>query len=355
VIVYQLVPALHRGDAIGDSILAIRDQARRRGHQAEVFAIDRDAELEGEAGPLNQFGAAYDPRSVTLLHFALASPWSEIFGGLKGPRVLVYHNITPAEHFLPYRPDLVPAAVEGRRQLAALAGRVDLALADSAFNREELTTLGYRHTRVWPIPLDLGRFAGPGERLWRRALASGPPALLFVGRIFPNKKIEDLLRLLAACRARGLTARLIVAGRAAGMENYLAALHALAAELELGGEDLLFPGSVSHSALIALYRGAALYVSMSEHEGFGVPLLEAMRCGLPVLAYSAAAVPDTLAGAGITFDRKDFPRLAETVRALLYDRALRAQVLRGQRRRLQAFRLDRIWSELFALLEQLAP
>ena len=352
---YQLVPALHRGDAIGDSILAIRDQAQRRGHRAEIFAIDRDPELAREARSFEQFGTDYDPRSVTLLHFALASPWSERFGALRGPKVLVYHNITPAEHFLPYRPDLVPAAVEGRRQLAALAGPVDLALADSAFNQAELLELGYRRTSVWPIPLDLNRFAGPGDRLWRRILADGPPALLFVGRIFPNKKIEDLLRLAAACRAGGLELRLIVAGRATGMEDYLAALHALAAELELDADDLLLPGPVSHEALVALYRGAALYVSMSEHEGFGVPLLEAMRCGLPVLAFAAGAVPGTVAEGGVLFHRKDFPRLAETVRALLCDRALRASVLRAQRRRLRAFRLERIWSELFGALEPLAP
>jgi glycosyltransferase involved in cell wall biosynthesis len=122
-------------------------------------------------------------------------------------------------------------------------------------------------------------------------------------------------------------------------------------EYRLLNDRFVFTGPVSDAELAAYYRHAAVYVSMSEHEGFCVPLVEAMAADVPVLAYAAAAVPDTLGGAGVQFAPKDLEFAAELLGQLTFDDDFRARVIAGQRRRLSDFGDARITRELAALLQ----
>jgi glycosyltransferase involved in cell wall biosynthesis len=178
---------------------------------------------------------------------------------------------------------------------------------------------------------------------------------LFVGRIAPNKKIEDHIR-LAEHYKRYVDAyyRFIFVGRFDAVPAYYATIRALMAEYRQIHERFIFTGPVSDEELAVYYRRAAVYISLSEHEGFCAPLLEAMAAGVPVLAYSAAAVPETLGGAGIQFAPKDLEYAAELAGALAFDDDLRADVIAGQYRRVAEFGDDRIRRELEAVL-QAAP
>ena len=140
-IVNQWVPAAHRGDAIGDSARVVRQMLRAAGHRSNLFALTIDEDLRGDVLPFE------DPLAsggdVTIFHFALPSPMTDAFARLPGRRVLQYHNITPAAFFAPYEPQLFRLAALGRRELQSLAGRVELALGDSEFNRQELEAMGF--------------------------------------------------------------------------------------------------------------------------------------------------------------------------------------------------------------------
>ena len=341
-IVNQWVPAAHRGDAIGDSARTVRDLLRVQGHTSELYALTMDDELRGDVRPFDHSEASGG--HVTIFHFALPSPMTAAFAALAGARVLQYHNITPAHFFAPWDAQLFRLAALGRRELASLAGRVDLALGDSAFNCAELDTLGFSPTGVMPIAVNTARITNaPPRPALEEALSDQFRNILFVGRIAPNKKIEDHIR-LAEHYKRYVDEhyRFIFVGRYDVVPRYYRTVRALVAEFKMRRDRFLFTGPVPDEDLAAYYRMADAYVSLSEHEGFCVPLLEAMAAEVPVLAYAAGAVPETLGGAGVLFSPKDLEQAAELLGALIYDEGLRDAVITGQRKRLEDFSEDRI-------------
>jgi len=351
VIINQWVPAAHRGDAIGDSARRVRALLREKGHQSDLYAMTMDDDLREDVRPF----ADPDARAgdVTIFHYALPSEMTSAFAQLPGGRVLQYHNITPAHFFFGYDAQLARLATLGRRDLASLAGHVDLALGDSEFNRLELDDLGFAPTGVMPIAIDTGRItAAPGNPVLARILDDGLINFLFVGRVAPNKRIEDIIRLAEHYkRYVDLQYRFIFVGKADAVPAYYAALRGLILEYHLPPDRFLFTGPVPNSDLAAYYRAADVYVSLSEHEGFCVPLLEACAAGVPVLAYGAGAVPETMGGAGVVFNPKDLEYAAEWLGTLAYDDEVRARVIAGQFARLRDFGDDRIARELDRLIE----
>jgi glycosyltransferase involved in cell wall biosynthesis len=275
---------------------------------------------------------------------------------LSGTRVLQYHNITPAASFAPYDAGLFRLAALGRQELRSLVGHVDLALGDSEFNREELEQLGFTPTGVMPIAVDTERItSAPRRPALDKILGDGLINILFVGRIVPNKRIEDHIR-LAELYKRYVDNyyRFIFVGRYDGLPRYYAQVRALISEFRMLPDRFWFTGPVPDEDLAAFYRWADVYVSLSEHEGFCVPLVEAMAADVPILAYAAGAVPETLGGAGVLFEPKDLELAAEMLGMLVYDRPVRDRVLEGQRRRLVDFapaRIEKRLSEIVATLE----
>ena len=336
-IINQWVPAAHRGDAIGDSARRVRALLREAGHESELYALTVDDELRDDVR------AFADPASrrgdITILHYALPSAMTEAFGHVGHGRVLQYHNVTPASFFASYDPALFRLAVLGRQELGTLVGRVDLALGDSEYNRQELEHMGFPATAVMPIAVNTARLTGaPGVPALDEILDDGLVTFLFVGRIAPNKRIEDHIR-LAEHYKRYVDAyyRFVFVGRYDGVPRYYAMIRALLAEYKILPDRFIFTGSVPDAELAAYYRSASVYVSLSEHEGFCAPLVEAMAMDVPVLAYSAAAVPDTLGGAGVQFSPKDLEHAAELLGILAFDDDVRDPVLDSQRVRLTHF------------------
>ena len=347
---HQWIPAAHAGDAAGDHARAMRDAIRCWGHDSEIFALHIDDGVDDVLPWTDSRARAGD---VTILHFAVASAMTAEFARLRGRRALVYHNITPARFFAPFSASLARLSAEGRRQLASLAGAVEVAIGVSDYNRRELSALGFTRTEVAPILIDLDRLRRPApvpalEALLQDGLAN----ILFVGRMAPNKKIEDHIR-LAEHYKRYVDAayRFIFVGRTDVVPQYYTTIRALIAEYRMLPERFLFPGHVSDDELATYYRNAHAYVSLSEHEGFCVPVVEAMTMDVPVLAYAAGAVPETLAGAGVVFSPKDLEQAAEWLGALVYDAPLRQSVIAGQQRRVQQLGRQKVEPELRRVLE----
>jgi L-malate glycosyltransferase len=349
-IINQWVPAAHRGDAIGDSARRVRDMLRAAGHHSELYALTIDDDLRDDVRPFSDAGARQG--HVTIFHFALPSPMTEAFASLGGIRVLQYHNITPAAFFAPYDAQLFRLAALGRQELRSLAGRVDLALGDSEFNRQELDELGFVRTGVMPIAVNMERLTtAPRRPALEKILGDGLMNFLFVGRIVPNKRIEDHIR-LAEMYKRYIDSyyRFIFVGRYDGLPRYYSMIRALIVQYRMLPERFVFTGAVPDDDLAAYYRWADAYISLSEHEGFCVPLVEAMATDVPVLAFAAGAVPETLGGAGVLFSPKDFEFAAEMLGTLVYDRPVRDRIISGQRRRVRDFAPDRIEQQLKAVL-----
>jgi glycosyltransferase involved in cell wall biosynthesis len=205
---------------------------------------------------------------------------------------------------------------------------------------------------VCPIAVDTSRVTRPVRRpALARILDDGLVNFLFVGRVAPNKKIEDHIRLAEQYKRYIDTEyRFIFVGRTDGIPRYYDMVRALVAEYEMPADRFILTGPVPDNDLATYYRMARVYISLSEHEGFCVPLLEAMAADVPVMAYASTAVPDTLGGAGVQFAPKDFEYAAELLGELAYNDTLRRQVIDGQRRRLQDFGDVRLRRDLDRLL-----
>jgi glycosyltransferase involved in cell wall biosynthesis len=315
----------------------MRDAFRRWGHEAHVYALELDADLEGDGRQFAEWRAG-GPEDVVILHYALPSPLTPALRAHRGRRVLLHHNITPPEYFAGWDEEMVRICRLGQEELGTLAPHVDLGLADSEFNRRELAALGFRRTGVLPIYLDFRRYREPPNPVLRRLLDDGIINLLFVGRLVPNKRPDDLIRLASYWkRFVSPDVRLVLVGKLPRRRAYFDALQALAYEQGFGPSEVAFLGHVAHDELLAAYTTARVFVSMSEHEGFGVPLVESMLMRVPILAYAATGVPFTLGDAGVQFSEKRLAEVAEIARALATDAALRVPVLAGQDRRLDAF------------------
>ena len=262
-IVNQWVPAAHKGDAIGDSARRVRALLRGMGHDSDLFALTIDDALKDDVRPFEDPGARTG--DFTIFHYALPSPMTEAFARLSHGRILQYHNVTPAHFFAPYHAGAFRLASLGRQELATLAGRTDVALGDSAFNRAELDALGFDNTGVFPIAIDVERItSSPRRPALEQILDDGPLNFLFVGRIVPNKKIEDQIRLAEVYkRYVDENYRFIFVGRTDGMPRYYDMVRALIAEYKMPPDRFVFTGPVPDEDLATYYRiGACVHLAV---------------------------------------------------------------------------------------------
>jgi glycosyltransferase involved in cell wall biosynthesis len=327
--VHQVLATLGYGDAIGHEVLGIQRVLRGAGYESEIFVEAADYRLEPMTIDYRRLVDFSHPDNLLLHHFSLASKASRTAFALPDRMALIYHNITPPEFFVGLHRSLSSECFRGRRELRAYAARCDLALGDSEFNRQDLETLGFPRTAVLPVVPDFSHLELRPNRTFAAMYDDAWTNLLFVGRMVPNKKIEDVIRFFHAYHAfHNPRSRLILLGAQGGFERYMAALHRFVATL--GNAHVHFVGPVSNEELVAFYEIADLFLCASEHEGFCVPIVEAFHMQIPVVAFAAAAVPATMDGAGVLFDDKDPSRVAALIDAVVSDTAVQEAVIRGQ-------------------------
>lgn len=333
--VHQLVPNLAFGDAISQQALALRTLLRSLGRPSEIYAEHVDSRLAGEALPYRKLRDA-GASPLVLFHFSIGSEVTDFYRQLENRRVLVYHNITPPEFFRGVNESVANWCARGREELATLRSTAILALADSEFNRRELEALGFARSAVLPIVLDPERFEVRPVKEIEVPYRDGHKNFLHVGRIVPNKRLEDVIKTFYFYRRKiDAASRLFLVGIDLDTEIYRFALDELIRELGLAG--VVLTGGVDRRELASYYRIADLYLCMSEHEGFCAPLVEAMYFGVPVIAYASTAIPETLGPAGILATRKNFSELAELASVVFEDAALRGRMIRAGRERARAF------------------
>ncbi len=346
--IHQFVAGYRHGDAISTSARVLRDIFRAWGHPSEIACEVRrtDPRVRGQVRDAVLLGESMAPADIGLLHLSIGSSVNRLFPQLRCRKAILYHNVTPAHYFRFCNPSLAADLQDGRRQAAALAHAAEVNLADSAYNAGELKTMGYRDVRVLPLTLDLAALEPSGaDPVMTRRLSDGAFNILFVGRCVPNKRFEDLLTVMHYLQRHvEPNARLVHAGSHAGVEAYYSLLVARARALGL--RDLRFLGPVTQPQLNACYATAHAFLCLSEHEGFCAPLIEAMLHGVPVLARAAAAVPETLDGAGVLLRTTDPVTIAETLGRVLRDPELRQAILARQRQRVAAYRARNLSDEV---------
>lgn len=334
----QWVPAFHRGDAIGDEAFELRQFLRAHGYASEIYCLTRDRGLEDQA---RLFGEFPEPSflDITILHFALPSPLTNALAKLPSKKAIIYHNITPPEFFAETAPAMADLARQGRAELQSLQPHISLSLADSEYNRRELEELGFRNTHVFPLFIDFAKYERPVSKFVYDMFRDDRANILFVGRIAPNKRIENLIKIAFYFKKYiSPLVRLIIVGKTDTFPAYYDSVVQMADEFYLKNEEIRFMGHIPDEELFALYRASDVFLSLSEHEGFCLPLLESMIFDLPVIALNSTAVPGTLGEAGILVNNSRPDYVAELVEVAAHDKALRERLIESGRRQLRAFK-----------------
>ncbi len=334
----QLIPAFHLGDAIGDTAYHMKRFFLSQGFESEIYCLSRDSGLENDSLLFDVFPSP-GSSDICLLHFGLPSPLTKALIDMSCRKVILYHNITPSKFFRDYSEEMVRITDIGRKELKILVSHVELALADSEFNRQELVDSGYRNTEVLPLFVDFTKYNKPIDRMTYDLYKDGRTNILFTGRVVPNKKIEDLIKVAFTYKKYvSPLVRLIVVGKTSSLPGYYKGLVQLADEFYLKPDEILFTGHIPDEEMFALYKASDVFLSLSEHEGFGLPFIESLVFDLPVIAYDCTAVSSTLGGAGILIHNKRLDYIAELIKLVAHDLGFRKKIIEGQRKRLKEFR-----------------
>jgi len=357
------MPALHQftagfawHDAISNEAQLFRKIFRGWGYSSEIYCDPANTSRDLRSQIKDIHGAAADiaPDDLVLLHLSIGSIANSVFESLPCRKAILYHNVTPAHYFQFTNSQIAAHLQRGREQVAALAGKATVNMADSAFNAAEMQEMGYTDVTVLPIVIDTDLMEIPPTHRLMQRRRDGLLNVIFVGRCTPNKKIEDVLRVFAWLQ-KNITplCRLTQIGSKAGNERYHAMLLAMCKEWQLTNVE--FTGSVSQADLHAYYQTADVFLCMSEHEGFCIPLIESMLHDVPIVAMADAAVPETLDGSGIQLTQRRFDIAAEAIYQLKQDPVLREGVLQAQRERLARYKSRDLEHELRACLQSVLP
>jgi len=351
--VHQFLTSYSYGDAIGNEALEIRKHLRDRGVGSEIFALYYHPRYAGEIVNYLDYDRFSHRDNVVIFHFSIGSPVTKKFLRVPDRKVIIYHNITPHHFFLDYHRILAKDCYKGRLELKSFVGKVDLALGDSRYNEEELRQLGFRETGVLPLVMDFSRFGRPVLPVFRDLFQDGRFNVLYVGRVIPNKRLEDVIKVFHLFQTLFHDkSRLFVVGEYRGFERYLHALQDLVRRL--GVKHVHFSGHIPEDELVSYYKLSHLYLHMSEHEGFCAPVPESFHLGIPVLAFDGGAVEETMNGGGMLLRRKSHLETAALMDRLRRDDKLRNAVVASQQRALEKYLSRRTGQILLDSLQRLS-
>lgn len=356
--IFQLLHTLNYGDAISGEALIIKRELCKIGIESKIFGLNAHDNVKSEMHDWKDLGihiASAEKCSdvvCVLLHYSIGSPLNALYKGLKNVRrVLIYHNLTPAHWFANYNARVYEDLREGLSELPDLLAVSELVLADSDFNKAELEKLGRNDVFVLPLALDEEKWSVSENPGIVNVLACTKINWLHVGRIAPNKCVEDIIKAFyfyqhKICKC----SKLWLIGHDIDTEIYSFELRRIVAHLHLE-LSVSFVGAISDAELKAFYRHSHVYMCMSEHEGFCVPLLEAMYFGLPVIAYNNTAIGQTLGEAGLLLNEK-FPSLiAELANEVVMNENLRQELIANGRERSSHFCLGSFMTNLKNVLQ----
>lgn len=333
--IHQFHPSFAFGDAIGNEMIEIQKTLKKLGHNSIIF-FQHTTLKTPSSKKYKKYKKFSSPDNILIIHYSIAYD-IEVLNFIKSlpdKKLLIYHNITPPEYFTNINSQYMVQTKIGREQLRHLSKFVDYAVGDSEYNRQELLEFGFNKTDVLPILMDFKKYeASTDIELEKDGTSTN---ILFVGRIAPNKKQEDIIKIFYYYKQYiEPESKLYLVGSYEGMEIYYKYLLDLVQRLGL--DDVNFTGKINFNDLIAYYKLADFFLCMSEHEGFCVPLLESMYFGIPIIAYNSTAVPYTMGNSGILVNIKNYNEIAEMINFLVKYREIREKIIKKQEQRLKDF------------------
>lgn len=351
--IHQILPTISYGDAISNHVLEIRTILRTLGYNSEIFVQHIHPKLAHHAiKNYREYKKFSSHKNILIFHFSIGSDISGFVKTLPDKKIIIYHNLTPHNYFLGINDTLVNLLKNGRKELAEYSNITDLALGDSEYNQKELVDLGFKNTGVLPIIVDFELYnQKPNQKILNK-FKDDFTNFIFVGRLSPNKKQDDVIKSFYYYnKCIEAKSRLFLVGSYNGLEKYYLQLGELLKRLNLDN-NVLITGQVDFQELLAYYKLADVFISMSEHEGFCVPLLESMYFEIPIIAYNSTAIPYTLNLSGVLVNEKNYEIIAEMAHILVGDKKIRNKIIDGQKLRLEQFEKSKLEKILKKYIEE---
>lgn len=349
--IIQLLPTLAYGDGVGNDTLAIDKILKELHYPTKIYAENIDSRLEKGLAEQADNLPELSEKDVVIYHFSTGSKLNGLLHRIPAKKIMIYHNITPAHFFEPYSDEVVRTCEAGRMELSNLKGSIDYCIADSDYNKQELVEIGYQcKIDTLPILVPFSDYERIPSKKVLKQFKDDWVNIVFVGRVVPNKKQEDIIKTFYYYKNYiNRNSRLFLVGSYNVIEEYYDRLDRYVKELQL--QDVFFTGHTKFEEILAYYHLADVFISMSEHEGFCIPLLEAMYFKVPIVAYAYTGVKETLAYSGLKLEEKDCKIAAEMIHLLISDSKLRKQVVALQDSRIQDFAYEKIKTEFIRYLK----
>jgi len=334
--VVQIVPTLAYGDAVGNDAMAIKTILYNAGYETEIYAESVVKPLDKTAAkPVDKL-YELGKEDVAILHLSTGAKINNDFADLLCRKIVRYHNVTPPKFFAKNDSRIEEINKWALQSVTFLADKVDYCLTASEFNKADLIEMGYQcRIDILPILIPFDDYKKkPDEKIIKKYQKT--PMVLFTGRIVPNKKIEDIIRAFYIYKKYyNRKAVLVLVGSYKATDIYY---KKLATYVErIGAKDIIFTGHIRFDEILAYYHCADVFLCQSEHEGFCVPLVEAMFFRIPVIAYKSSAIAFTLGGSGVLMETKDPLLVAGMMNCVYQNKQLREQIIKEEERRLEDF------------------
>lgn len=345
----QILAGYAEGDAISGEARLFQKCFRACGFASEIFVEDGHISptVRQECRVLAEYQAG--PEDVAVYHFSIGSMAADVFLRTAAKKIVCYHNITPAEYFRGFDDELAAQLTAGRHLLKRVADAAQAVWADSAFNAAEIRAQSQTPASVVELLFTPETLDTPPHPAIQAKFAVPMTNFLFVGRVAPNKRIEELIEAFAWYhKAIDPMSRLVIVGSDRSCPRYFTMLRMYAAELNL--PNVCLETFVAAECLGTYYQLAQVFVTASEHEGYCLPVVEAMARGVPVLAKRTGGVPEAMGGAGVLYEGLSARELAELMHLLATDISMRTEVLASQQKRLARIRQRPIQDEIRNLL-----
>ncbi|MBQ8614595.1 MAG: glycosyltransferase [Ruminiclostridium sp.] len=334
--IVQMTHTLVHGDAVSNNVIAIKHLLEESGYTSKVYACNVRGKFESGVYRYKD-NMQLSEDDILVYHMSIGCELNDAAVSFRCRKLMIYHNITPPDYFEYYNPEAEARCRQGLEQLHKMKDNFDYVICDSEFNREDLLKIGFdeKKTVTMPLFIDTDSYKAEADAAVVEKYNDGRKNILFVGRIAPNKKIQDVIRVFAHYKKYfDSDSRLIIVGNGTEGLYYNELCEYIRA---IGVKDVVFTGHVEFSELIAYYKSADLFLCMSEHEGFCVPVIEAMFFEIPVIAYSAAALPYTMGNSGILADSKEPSYVCELIKRVLEDEELYKFIVEEQKKQIKKF------------------
>lgn len=348
--VIQLVSTLSPGDAVGNEVVAFKRTLQENGFATEIYASHISNGIPAGTARYYKDMPELRAEDIVIYHFASECTISKDIKDFPCKVILRYHNVTPPEFFHGFDENAEKATANGLRQVKEIMPYISSCLPVSEFNMRDLQKMGYTCPMdVLPILMRFEDYGKEPDPKIVEQYSDGITNILFVGRMAPNKKVEDVISGFSAYKERyDPTARLFLVGSFQETDKYYQYLQRHIQKL--GVQDVIFPGHIPFAAILAYYKVADAFLCMSEHEGFCVPLVEAMYFGVPIVAFDSCAVGNTLGDCGILVRNKEVNFVSESINVAVKQKNHFAELDKLQ---LKLFERDKITHRLLELLRHI--